>query len=86
VAVSLNEVQCVYMRRLLFEELHAAARILVDQTDAVVNDAGALAGDDAYGTYVNRLQVTAELLDTVGWSTRGDTAAIVRLERDRMAS
>jgi hypothetical protein len=91
---TLNEVQCAYVRQLLFEELHEAAEILAAAAAAAAA-AGAAEGnascenqdgDEALSTFRNRVQMTAELLDTVGWSVATDTAMIVGLERKRRVS
>jgi predicted secreted protein len=85
-AITLNETQAIYVRELLYEELHEAAEMLATQAaDAAQGNAAAVnvAGDDAHGTWRQRLQVTAELLDTVGWSVTTDTATIVALEQRR---
>jgi hypothetical protein len=44
-----------------------------------------MAGEDALGTYRQRLTVVAELLNTVGWATHGDHARMMLLERRRQA-
>jgi hypothetical protein len=83
---TLNEVQCVYVRQLLFEELHKAAEILAEQVAGAAQgnvNHDNVDGDDALSTWRSRLQVTAELLDTIGWSVATDTATIVELERKR---
>jgi hypothetical protein len=84
---TLNETQCAYVRQLLFEELHEAAEALVEQAaDAAHGGSAAcdnIAGDDALSTWRSRLLVTADLLDTIGWSVAKDTAMIVELERKR---
>lgn len=81
---TLNEMQCVYVRQLLFEELHGVceelARNAHDASDG--SDAG---GEDAMGTFTQRIVVVAELLNTVGWATTGDHARMVDLERKRTA-
>jgi hypothetical protein len=87
--VTLNELQCVYLRELLFEELHETAGILAEQAHAAAEgnaEQDNIAGDDALGTWRNRLQVAAELLDTIGWSVRTDMAKIVELERKRRSA
>ena len=84
-----NEVQCAYVRELLFEELHKAAEILADQAAGAAQGNAACDnedGDDAISTFRNRVQVTAELLDTIGWSVAKDTATIVELERKRQVA
>jgi len=84
-----NEVQCAYVRELLFEELHEAAAILADQAAGAAQGNAArenVDGDDAISTFRNRVQVTAELLDTIGWSVATDTATIVELERKRQVT
>jgi hypothetical protein len=89
---TLNEVQCAYVRQLLFEELHEAAEILAAAAAAAAGAAEGNAscenqdGDEALSTFRNRVQMTAELLDTVGWSVATDTAMIVGLERKRRVS
>ncbi len=84
--VTLNETQCLYVRQLLFEELHEAAEILADQAaGAVQGSAGSdnVDGDDAAGTFRHRVQVAAQLLDTIGWSVTTDMTTLVALERKR---
>jgi hypothetical protein len=87
---TLNEVQCVYVRQLLFEELHKAAEVLAEQGAGAAQGGNVnhdnVDGDDALSTWRSRLQVTAELLDTIGWSVATDTATIVELERKRRAA
>jgi hypothetical protein len=88
---TLNEVQCAYVRQLLFEELHEAAEILAAAAAAAGAAEGNAScenqdGDEALSTFRNRVQMTAELLDTVGWSVATDTAMIVGLERKRRVS
>ena len=84
---TLNETQCAYVRQLLFEELHEAAEVLVDQAANAAHGGNAdcdnFTGDDALSTWRSRLLVTADLLDAVGWSVATDTALIVALERKR---
>jgi hypothetical protein len=84
---TLNEVQCAYVRQLLFEELHKAAEVLAEQAIDAAHGGNAdrdnFEGDDALSTWRSRLQVTAELLDTIGWSVATDTATLVELERKR---
>lgn len=84
--VRLTQQQCVYVRQLLFEELHEAAEILAGQAAGATQgniERENPDGEDALATWQNRLRVTAELLDTVGWSVATDTATIVKLERRR---
>jgi hypothetical protein len=86
---TLKEVQCTYMRALLFEELQEAAETLAAQAARATQgsaDHDNINGDDALGTWRNRLQVTADLLDAIGWSVATDTAMIVELERKRRAA
>ena len=83
---TLNEVQCAYVRQLLFEELHEAAEILAAAANGAAEGNASCEnqdGDEALSTFRNRVQVTAELLDTVGWSVATDAALIVALERKR---
>jgi hypothetical protein len=85
--VELTDTQCVYVRELLFQELHEAATVLVEQAfNATQGNADKLniAGDDAHGTWRQRVQVVAGLLDTVGWSVATDAETIVALERARI--
>ena len=85
-AFTMNEVQCAWVRQLLFEEMHEAASTLADQALGAAEGNVAddnLDGDDALGTWRTRMQVVAGLLDTIGWSVRQDTALIV--EHDRAA-
>jgi hypothetical protein len=87
--VTLNEAQCVYVRQLLFEELHDAAEILADQAAGAAQGNASCdnqEGDDGASTFRNRVQVIAELLDTVGWSVETDIATIVELERKRQVA
>jgi hypothetical protein len=80
--VTVNETQSIYVRQLLFEELHDVCEMLARQ----VNDAATgsdIAGEDALGTFKQRLTVVAGLLNTVGWATDGDQARVVELERQR---
>jgi hypothetical protein len=83
VDVTLNEVQCAYLRPLLFEELKAAAEALADKADAAaqccVDD---ISGDDAHSCN-RRVQATAELLDLVGWSVLTDVVLLREHERLR---
>ncbi len=83
---TLNDAQCMYVRQLLYQELKEAAEDLAEQAAEACEGNAAdpnVAGDNALGTWRQRVQVTAELLDTIGWSVLTDTAAIVELERKR---
>ncbi len=83
-AVTLDSTQAIYIRQLLFTELHSVA----DEISRMAQEAAEghdLAGDDAHGTYRQRIAVIAGLLDTIGWSTAGDQAIVVDLERRRIA-
>ena len=83
--ITINHTQAIYIRQLLYTELHTIA----DEIARIALEAAEghdIAGDDCHGTYRQRLRVVAELLDTIGWSTTGDQAAIVNLERRRAAA
>jgi hypothetical protein len=83
--VTLTETQCLYVRHLLFAELKVAAEALADLADAVEqHDHADLASLDAHSTFVNQVQLMAELLDTVGWAAGGDTARMNELESARV--
>jgi hypothetical protein len=86
-ATTLNEVQCVYVRQLLFEELHDAAEILAEQAMGAARGGNAnsenIDGDDAASTLRNRVMPIVDVLGTIGWSVETDTATIVQLERQR---
>jgi hypothetical protein len=84
--VTLSEAQCVWLRMLLFEELHQAAEALAEKAANASEghaDQESFEGDDARAAYRHRVQVTAELLDMVGWSVRTDVATLVKFERER---
>ncbi len=79
---SLNETQCVYVRQLLFEELHDVCDELARHANDA-SDGSDFGGEDALGTYRQRICVVADLLNTVGWDTTGDRVRMVDLERKR---
>ena len=83
--ITLDATQAIYIRQLLYTELHTIATELA-RTAQEAADGHDHAGDDTHGTYRQRLHVIAELLDTIGWSTIGDQATVVDLERRRVAS
>jgi hypothetical protein len=86
-ATTLNEVQCVYVRQLLFEELHDSAEILAEQAIDAARGGNAgsenVNGDDALSTLRNRVMPIVDVLGTIGWSVETDTVTIVQLERKR---
>lgn len=82
--VTLNDTQCIYVRQLLFEELHGVCEELARNANDA-SDGSDVGGEDALGTYRQRICVVAGLLNTVGWATTGDHARMVDLERNRSA-
>jgi hypothetical protein len=78
--VTLDATQAIYVRQLLYTELHTVANE-ISRMALEAAEGHDIAGDDAHGTYRQRITVIAELLDTIGWSTTGDQAVVVDLER-----
>jgi hypothetical protein len=79
---TLNRTECIYVRQLLFEELHDVAEELARTANEAATGSD-IAGEDSLDTFRQRIAVVAGLLDKVGWSTAGDEAGIVDLERRR---
>ena len=79
--VTLTPMHAAYVRRALFTELESMATQLANEATAASGPEPGVAGRDAEATYRVTLGSMAEVLDVVGWSTFGDEALHVELER-----
>ncbi len=81
--VSLTVPQVALLRQIVFRDLTDLAGRLQDEASEAAQGLSNIAGDDAEGMYASIMRDTAELLDVLGWSTRGDGEMIVRTQRER---
>ncbi len=81
--VSLTGPQVARLRQIVFRDLEDLAGRLQDEAGEAAQGLSNIAGDDAEGMYASIMRDTAELLDVLGWSTRGDGEMLVRTQRER---
>jgi len=81
--VSLTVPQVALLRQIVFRDLMGAAENLQGLAEVAAQGLCDVAGEDAEGTYASIMRDTAELLDVLGWSTRGDGEMLVRTQRER---
>lgn len=86
VALTVTEGQLAHMRSLLFADLTEQTIVLTEQAQHAAQEPPDVSGEDALGTYRQGVRPTVELLDAVGWSTRGDRALLLTLEAERRSS
>jgi len=75
--VSLTVPQVALLRQIVFRDLADLAGRLQDEAGEAAQGLSNVAGDDAEGMYASIMRDTAELLDVLGWSTRGDGELLV---------
>jgi len=81
--LSLTGPQVALLRQIVFRDLTDLAGRLQDDASEAAQGLSNIAGDDAEGMYASIMRGTAELLDVLGWSTRGDGEMLVRTQRER---
>lgn len=70
---ALDPKQTAYLRTLLFEELHQAAEALAElAAEAAEGTTEHIAGDNARSALPKRVLITADVLDSIGWSVLGN--------------
>jgi len=80
--VRLTAAQAALTRSCLFRELGDAAEGLAHEAQPAAQEPSEACGEDALGRY-RQVLAGAELLEAVGWSTRGDQELLVSAERER---
>ncbi len=83
--VRLTAAQAALTRSCLFSELADAAEGLGVEAQHAAQEPSEAVGEDALGRCRHAL-ATAELLDAVGWATRGDRELLMAAERERQAN
>lgn len=81
--VRLTVPQVALLRQIVFRDLEDLAGRLQDEAGEAAQGLSNMAGDDAEGMYASIMRDTTELLDVLGWSTRGDGEMLVRTQRER---
>lgn len=80
--LTFTEPQLALLRQIVFRDLMEAADNLHEQADTAAQGLSDVVGDDAQGTYHSVMRYTIELLDVIGWSTRGDGEMLVAHQKD----
>lgn len=75
--LTFTEPQLALLRQIMFRDLMEAADNLHGQAEEAAQGLSNVVGDDAQGTYRSVMRYTIELLDIIGWSTRGDGELLV---------
>jgi len=83
VALTVTEGQLAHTRSLLFADLTEQTSVLTEQAQHAAQEPPEVSGEDALGTYRQCVGPTVELLNAVGWSTRGDRELLLALEAER---
>ncbi len=83
ITLSCTVPQVALLRQIVFRDLMGAAENLQGLAEAAAQGLCDVAGEDAEDTYASIMRDTAELLDVLGWATRGDGEMLVRTQRER---
>jgi len=83
--VRLTAAQAALTRSCLFRELADAAEGLNVEAERAAQEPSEVVGEDALGR-CRHVLATAELLDAVGWATRGDRELLLQSDRERQAN
>ena|SRR5215217_447094 len=79
ITLELSAAHVAYLRQLLFEDLQEWAEAVGEKAHGAA-ECGGIAGEETRDTY--RRLVSGEILDVIGWSTRGDLGAMRWLEAE----
>ena len=80
--LTFTEPQLALLRQIVYHDLMEAADNLHGQAEEAAQGLSDVVGEDAEGTYQSVMRYTIELLDIIGWSTRGDGELLVAHQKN----